>query len=120
MNWTEDQLKEYWARIGRIDKLGDLGTPDPGPESKLQAKCLQFCKEHGYPVFHDWSRKRNMAGWPDLTIYMKNRVALVELKAAGGRLSSEQKRLRQKLLWLGHPYHVVRSYVGFLRAIKGE
>lgn len=119
MNWSEAQLAEYQARHRqRPAPLDDDEVPDEGLESKLQAKCLEYCKDHGFPVFHDRSRKKNTAGWPDMFIFVENGVVLVELKSADGRLRKEQKGLRQVLSWLGHPVHVCRSYVGFMRIME--
>ena len=74
---------------------------------------------HGFPVFHDWSKKKNQPGWPDLFIFTENRVVLVELKAADGKLRKEQRDLKQNLSWLGHTVYVVRSYAGFIRVMEG-
>lgn len=117
VRWKEEQFKEYMTKRNalRDDPLEE--KPDPGMESELQTKCLRYCKEHGFPVFHDYSRKKNPAGWADLFIFAENRVVLVELKSASGKLRKEQQELRRVLAWLGHKVHVVRSYVGFVRVM---
>ncbi len=121
MNWTEAQLAEYRAKQKqRPAPLDDDGKPDEGRESKLQAKCMKYCRDHGFPVFHDRSRRVNSPGFPDLFIFAENRVVLVELKAADGKLRKEQKHLRQVLSWLGHTVHICRSYAGFVRVMVGE
>jgi len=118
--WTQEQLDEFNVRRGSwVDPDKDL--PDPGPESKLQAKCLKYCKEKGYPVWHDWSRKANVAGFPDLMIFLPEaRFVLIELKAASGRLRKEQQALHRNLMFLGHIVHVVRSYKRFIEIMEGE
>ena len=95
-----------------------IDKPDPGPESELQKKCLNYCREHGFPVFHDYSREINNPGWPDLFVFAdKGRVVLVELKSGKAKLRKEQDQLRRVLNWLGHTVHIVRSYRGFLKAV---
>ena len=116
MRWTKEHLAEYMAKINPREEAQD--TPDPGRESYLQSSCIRYCKDHGWPVFHDWSRKRNTAGWPDLFIFMDGRVVLVELKAAGGRLSNDQKTLRNMLKWQGHEVYVVRSFKRFVEVVS--
>jgi hypothetical protein len=122
MVWTEDQLIAYMAKR-QADLRRGLGqdggdTPDPGPEARLQARCLKWCKEHGYPVFHDRSRRKNSAGWPDLFVFKpEGKVILVELKASGGKLRKEQRELKLQLNWLGHTVHVVRSFRRFLEVV---
>ena len=117
MRWNPDQLAEYMTQ--RQQRVGDH-DPDAGKEAKLQAKCLKYCREHGYPVFHDWSKKRNQPGWPDLFCFLpEGRVILIELKAAGGKLRKEQQALKINLSYLGHGIHVVKSYKRFLEIMKG-
>lgn len=121
MNWSEAELAEWQAKQNKSPApLDDDETPDQGLESKLQANCMKYCRDHGFPVFHDRSKKKNQPGWPDLFVFAENRVVMVELKAADGKLRKEQKHLRQVLSWLGHPVHVCRSYVGFVRVMVGE
>jgi len=122
MRWTEQEWEDYaeGLRQARIRKDDDPEVPDTGPERRLLARCLEYCKEHGYPVFHDWSRKKNRAGWPDLCIFMpESRLVLIELKSAGRKLRAEQQTFRGILLWLGFEVHVVRSYRKFLVIMKG-
>ena len=93
--------------------------PDYGKESVLQAKIAKWAKERGFPCFHDYSKRKNMRGWPDLTICMPDGVVLfIELKASKGRMSKEQKHLQQILLYLGHNYYEIRSYKRFLEVVK--
>ena len=122
MRWTEQEWEDYadglrQARIRKDDV--DPEVPDTGSERRLLARCLEYCKEHGYPVFHDWSRKKNRAGWPDLFIFMpKGRLVLIELKSAGRKLRTEQQEFKCMLMWLGFNIHVVRSYRKFLEIMK--
>jgi len=123
MRWTEQEWEDYadglrQARIRKDDV--DLEVPDAGPENKLQAKCLEYCKAKGYLVYHDWSKKVNTPGWPDLFIFMpEKRLVLVELKSASGRLGTEQRELKRHLMYLRFEVHVVKSYKKFLAIMKG-
>ena len=120
MRWTEKQLDEYIAELQQTRIKPDSDEPDPGPESKLQAKCLVYCKERGYPVWHDWSRKKNQPGFPDLIIFLpEGRVTLIELKAGTAKLRMEQEALHRQMLYLGHEIHVVRSFGKFLEILRG-
>lgn len=115
MNWTPEELQ---ACMMRFDKPTTEHEADPGPESVLQKKVMEWCRQRGYPVFHDNSRKKNLAGWPDLTIIMEDRrVLFVELKAEGGKLRKEQRHLKQIFSWLKHEIHVVRSFKKFLEVV---
>lgn len=111
--WTQDMLTNY--RAGRIK---DDDNPDSGPEKKLTAKIMQWCKDNGYPHFHDRSRGKNTAGWLDHVIALPNgRTLYIEDKAAGGRLTPEQKLMIKKLMILGHEVHVIRSFKRFLEVV---
>jgi len=119
MRWTPEQLAAYLDK--RQAEIQNPDKPDPGPESRLQAKCLKYCREHGYPVFHDYSKKANAAGWPDLFIYLpEGRHVLIELKAGNRKLRKEQEALKINLSYLGHGVEVCRSYKRFLEIMKGE
>ena len=91
---------------------------DSGPESKLQAKILKWAKDKGYPVFHDRSRKKNVPGWPDLTLCLpKGIVLFLELKSEKGVLRKEQEAIRQQIMYLKHDYFIVKSYKRFQEII---
>jgi len=117
--WSQDELDEFYIR--RQDWTEFAGTPDAGPEKVLQAKCIKYCDACGWLVFHDWSKKSNTRGWPDLIIFMANgRVELIELKSAGGKLRSEQQALHRQLMFLKHKVHVVKSYKRFIQIMKED
>ena len=125
MSWSDELVKDYMAEYHK--KMGSFGVgselvddePDPGPEKVLQNKILKWCKQRGYPVFHDNSRRKNIAGWPDLTIVMEDsKVLFVELKSAGGKLRKEQQHLKQVFHWLKHEIHVVKSFKRFLEIVS--
>jgi len=119
----EDLYEEQMEKI-RSSKPNPEFTmkeiPDPGPESRLQSKAEKWCRTCGYPYFHDRSRGKNVAGWPDLTVCLpKGRVVFVEFKGKSGRLRKEQAQLHRQLLYLGHEVHTVKSYKRFLEIMEG-
>jgi len=123
MRWTQAQLDEYLLSLqtsaANPATISDDAPPDEGRESKLQAKIESWARERGYPFFHDRSRRKNKAGWPDLTICLTGGIVLfLELKSAKGILRPEQKHIRQQMLYLGHHHFVVKSYKGFLSIIR--
>ena len=95
MHWTEDQYKEWQATQNAPQSpFGTEDIPDIGKESKLQHKIEKWASEHGFLYFHDRSRGKNMAGWPDLTICLPDGVVLfLELKSEKGVLRAEQIQL---------------------------
>ena len=118
---TEVDYETYMAnyRFKNIINHKSDNKPDDGPESRLQSKIMRYCREHGFPYFHDRSRKKNQPGWPDLIIIMpKSQVLFIELKAAGGKLRTEQEALKRQFHYLGHNIEVVRSYKQFLVFIE--
>jgi len=118
MRWTKDDLTMYLAQ--RQKQVAVKDDPDQGPEKVIQVKCQKYCKTNGWPCFHDYSKKSNTPGWPDMMIFMDNgRVELIELKAAGGELRTEQQALHRQLMFLGHKVHVVKSYKRFIQIMKG-
>ena len=121
MRWTKEQYEEYTERISQAklvqkDNLsqGDDAKDypaDKGPESGLQAKVINYCKEQGWPIFHDRSKKVNEPGWADNFIFLpKGKMVLIELKSSSGKLRKEQIELRLALKWLGHEVHVAKSF----------
>ena len=119
--WTDSDLDEFNTKRGAWVDVDSEDVPDVGPEAKLQIKCLKYLKEKGYPCFHDWSRKKNSRGWPDLFCFLpEGRIVLIELKAGSRKLREEQLVLRRNLNWLGYNFYVVRSYRRFIEIMKGE
>lgn len=99
---------------------------DEGRESKLQTKIMNWANDKGYPLFHDYSWKRNKAGWPDVTLCLPKAITLYcELKSAKGVMKEEQAKIRQQMVFLGHHHFIVKSYKQFLTIVntiieKGE
>jgi hypothetical protein len=123
VSWTEDQLAAYMAKMNQLARVAsqENDVPDEGLEGGLLNRCIQFCRERGWPVWHDRSRKVNEAGWPDLFIFKpEGQMILIELKSANGRLRKEQQRLRLQLNWLGYTVHVVKSFKKFIDVVKSQ
>jgi len=58
---------------GQVVLIGPEDIPElstPGPEKALQQKVQDYCKENGWPCFHDRSKKVNTPGWPDCFIFL--------------------------------------------------
>jgi len=119
MRWSEDQYIEYMASKSLPGStLTNDPIPDKGPEAKLQVKILKWADSKGFPVFHDRSRGKNKAGWPDVTLCLPGSIVLfAELKSAKGVLRSEQLQLKQQMTYLQHHYYIVKSYKHFQEII---
>jgi hypothetical protein len=117
MRWTPEKLTEYQVRLGKLSK--DTSVADEGKESELDKKIANYCKEHHYYAFHDYSRKVNKAGHPDWIIALpKCRVVFIENKSKKGKMSDEQKLVMVKLIVLGQEIYECRSYKRFLEIIN--
>ena len=131
MRWTKEQYEEYTERISQT-KLRQEGNlfqgddakdypADKGPESGLQAKVINYCKEQGWPIFHDRSKKVNEPGWADNFIFLpKGKMVLIELKSSSGKLRKEQIELRLALKWLDHEVHVAKSFKAVMAILHSE
>jgi hypothetical protein len=117
---SQEAVAAYLDRF-QASKSNSDDQPDPGPESKLQAKCEDWLRARGWPFFHDRSRKKNKRGIPDLVIFAPGaQVILIELKAKGGRLSDEQIRFRQTAGLNGHVVYECRSFKKFKEIVDGR
>lgn len=72
-------------------------------EEQLQADVLELCGRYGLIVLAipDSRRIVHGKGWPDLVIAGYHSLLFAELKTEGGRLSSDQRAWRWKLLAAG-------------------
>ena len=116
---TEEDLLIVTQRLNPAPNAFSNESPDPGPEKRLLNKCFNYCKERGYPVWHDRSRKKNQPGWPDLIIFMPGgKVILIELKSAKGVFRNEQQQLARQFMYLKHRYFKVRSFTKFIEIMN--
>jgi len=123
LRWTPEQLSDYLARRGQTEtpELLAAGPADDGPEWQLQDQVESWCKQNGFYVFHDRSRRKNVRGTPDLIIAMpKGRTLWVELKTKTGRLAPEQRRVGELLRACGHQWATIKSFDQFLRLVYGN
>lgn len=60
-------------------------------EDELQAAAVALAKANGWLVYHTHDSRRSAAGFPDLVLLRGGRLMFVELKAAKGKLSDDQK-----------------------------
>ena len=83
---TRFSKSEYDLYMEQYREQQDKGNTqaeraDPGPESKLQAKCEAWCKDHGFPFLSFRSSKgvKRMlpAGWPDLQVIQDHKVVFI-------------------------------------------
>ena len=130
-HWSEEQLDAYLTRLrgappgaSSLLRPAECETPDEGPESRLQAKIVAWCKEWNRPCvsFRKSTHAKGFLfpGIPDCIIAMPNgRTLWLELKVKGGRLSEEQKHFALSLMALGHQWHEIRSYRRFLEVVNG-
>ncbi len=112
---TEEEHLIIQQRMNPTPNTFGDDTPDPGLENNLLKKCLKYCKDRGYPCWHDRSKKVNEPGWPDLHIYLCDGiVVLVELKSIEGVFRKKQQLLARQFMYLKHRYYKIRSFKKFL------
>ncbi|MCE5335578.1 MAG: VRR-NUC domain-containing protein [Desulfobacteraceae bacterium] len=114
LRFTQEQVDAFNARRKGNPAMHHTDA-DPGPESSLQERIEKWCRENGFPFFHDRSRGWNEPGFPDLVIALRcGKTLWIELKSKDGRLKSEQEKWRLQLMALGHEHFVIRSFKRFL------
>ena len=111
---AEDKALTLWPYLAEE-------FPDLGLESNLQKRVLDYCKENGWPCFHDRSKKVNESGWPDNHIFLPGgKIVLIELKSSAGKLRKEQQELRRLLGWNDHMVYVAKSFKRDVEIIQRE
>ena len=130
MRWSENQAKQYMAEymLSKAPKSPPGSTlpedkADIGPESKLQAKIVNYCNEHAFPCqcFRQSKKARGflVPGWPDCCLILpQGRAVFLELKSGKDRLSEDQKQMKIMFLHLGHEFYEINSYKKFLNIVK--
>jgi len=124
-HYTEEEYQQYIInQRGRAPGPGYFSKediPDPGLEKRLLSKCLNYCKERGYPTWHDWSRGKNEPGWPDIIIFVPGGMPiLIETKSAKGVFRKEQEALARRFMYLKYRYFKIKSFTKFLSIMNQE
>lgn len=113
------------AKLGKTKDLNDIeDIANNTSESALQSKIKAYCKAKGWPILsfpRTPAVKRFLpAGYPDDTIILPfGTVLFLEGKTETGRVSPEQKLMRNMFRALGHVIHEIRSYKKFLEIVEG-
>ncbi len=124
---TSDWLLRHQTRemLRKADRAGVClthPTADSGPESVLQDKIEQECRQRQWAFARtrmDKATTFTMAGVPDFIIAMHSgRTLYMEVKTKTGKQSAEQKGFQVLLEMNGHEYHLVRSFAEFLSVTK--
>ena len=126
-NWTDLDYEKWAAR--KQDWGDNKGVdPDPGPESVLQGKIEDHCKEHGYPclsirqIVTKYPRIAHLfKDWPDVSIAApEGRSIWLELKAKHGVLKKGQRDLAMMFIALGHEWYQCKAFTAYLEIMKGR
>jgi len=129
MKMTEQQVREHQAKAGlpcALDSVQSaqaqavataLASPaqerwQAGEERKLnELVCIDLRRRGAYVLVSRTDQKPTIRrGHPDLTIMHLGRVACIELKASGGRLSEHQRECIADLERAGVPVLVSYSF----------
>lgn len=114
---TTADFQKMLARNPKVSTLPPAKGTAARKESDLHDAIKSECSRRGWIALHGSMAHRAMRtiGEPDFVILADHgRLILVEAKAAGGKLSSEQAALHAWASKLGHTVHVVRSLEEFL------
>lgn len=81
------------TEVARARKVLDAVVP----EKEFQRQVVDLAELRRWLVWHDNDSRRNAAGLPDLLLLRPPRLVFVELKAARGRISPQQKSWLESL-----------------------
>lgn len=119
--WTNDQLRNYNAKIRR-ERFNDQSpvVHQSEKEKDLQESIIDYARGKGWWV--DYSRMdlptTRPLGAPDIYVFADGgRLFIVEAKAKTGKLTSAQLGVKIALGHLGHTVHVVRSIKEFIQLV---
>jgi hypothetical protein len=120
-HWTDEQLQAYLAKNKKLEVTETI-EPDPGLESVLQRKINKWAHSWGHPILSLKQSKGAKAllpsGWPDIVLILHSNVIFIELKAANGRISDDQKMMKLQFMSHGFTIHEVRSFRQFLTIVE--
>lgn len=66
-------------------------------EAQLQDAVIQLAHLRGWMTYHTYDSRRSSPGFPDLVLVRADRLVLVELKSASGRVTADQQRWLEAL-----------------------
>lgn len=120
-NWTQAQVEQHNARVGRYGAPKTV-VPDASKEEKrLHQEILDYCKRKQWIALHGSMAEptARVLGEFDFTILAdRGRVFFVEVKTAKGKLTLEQAGLHLWATKLGHRPQVVRSLAEFEEVVR--
>jgi hypothetical protein len=76
-------------------------------EKLLTTQVVDLARMTGWMRYHTYRSTKSAGGWPDEAL-LRERLILVELKAAGGKVSDAQKTWLRALLKAGQETYIVR------------
>ena len=112
---------EFRKRNAHIFGREPSKTGAVAQESKLHNEIIEYCKERRWLYFHSSMAHatKRIPGEPDFEILAdRSRVFLIECKAKGGKLSTDQRGVIQWAAMLGHTVHVVVNMDEFRRIVE--
>lgn len=133
MRWTEQQFRDYQARMyGRtgtspedfvrgIKSIADIAAErESERESELQEEIEAYCRSKMWFVVRSGMHRRTSTplGTPDFIIYAdKGRMFTIETKSKTGKQTPEQLAVALMLEKLGFKVHIIRSFAAFLSLV---
>ena len=126
MNITRTEFEALQAKLDKARKqpANAPGCPPAsfdGKEAELHQQIESWLKSKRFYYVHSRTDQRTTQakGVVDFIVAMPGgKVAWVEIKRKGGKLSPEQVVVRHVLLALGHHYACVYSLAEFIEAVK--
>lgn len=115
-NMTEQQWRDYNARMNGIMRSTIKCHDCVENESDLHNAIIDFCKEKGWQYLHGSMayKTRRVCGEPDFIVLAHgSQLRMVECKSKNGKLSQEQQAFIAHARRNGHVVHVVRSMEEF-------
>ena len=116
---AERRKRELPALTAAMKDLCDKAE-SPRLEKELLRDCCNELSRRGIPYLHLSPKAREKAGWPDLTFCYRSRFYGLELKVAGGRVSSEQVGMISALRDHGAISELVWSYAEFIKVLDSS
>lgn len=122
-NMTEQQWRDYNARMNGIMRSPIKFHDCVENESDLHNAIIDFCKERGWIALHGSTAHRTYRtlGESDFCCVLPfGLVLFVECKTKTGKLTQEQQVMAAWLKRLGNEMHVVRSLQEFQQLCDGK